>query len=286
MHNFHYKDRDFFLFHLREDVPIPEEFVPHTHPQRAELLCFLSGKCQYQIEEAAFPLRPGDLILVSPNEIHQFKVDASMPYERICINFRPEALTEMDPSGALHQLLNDRSPGRKRVFRTSDFAGAICTSHFYDMMEPTPNQHLTILANMILILQKLSMVRSKFTQSDTAPLNLEQELVYFINRHLDQDLTLETLCSQFFLSRAQLCRFFKDTLGTSIGKYIHVKRMVQAQKLILQGQKPSTVFLQCGYQNYSSFFRAYCKFFGHSPKEDARNSLSGIPYSSIPIERA
>ena len=209
-----------------------------------------------------------------------------MPYERICINFRPEALTEMDPNGALHQLLNDRSPSRKRVFRTSDFEGAICTSHFYDMMEPTPNQHLTILANMILILQKLSIIHSKFTQTDTTPLNLEQELVYFINQHLNQDLTLGTLCSQFYLSRAQLCRFFKDTLGTSIGKYINVKRMGQAQKLILQGQKPSSVFLQCGYQNYSSFFRAYCKFFGHSPKDDARNSLSGTPYSSIPIERA
>ena len=285
MHDFHYRDRDFFLFHLKEDVPIPEEFIPHTHPQRAELLYFISGKCSCKVEEASFSLRPGDLILFAPNEIHQLEIDASVPYERICMNFLPETLTKMDTSGALHQLLNDRSIGRKRLFRPSDFEGASCTSYFYDMMEPTSNRHLTVLANMIIILQKLSIVYANSPKNSITESNLEQELVYYINQHLDRDLTLEALCSEFYLSRAQLCRFFKDTLGTSIGKYINAKRMVHAQKLILQGQKPTAVFHQCGYQNYTSFFRAYCKFFGHSPKEDATNTSTPIPYNSIPIQR-
>ena len=286
MHDFHYRDSDFFLFHLKEDVPIPEEFVPHTHPQRAELLCFISGKCKYKIEEASISLRPGDVILVMPNEIHQLEVDASIPYERICVNFRPEALTQMDTGGTLHSLLYDYSVGKKRVFRTSDFEGFVCSDHFYDMMEPTPNRHLTILANMIIILQKLSMIHGKLTQNDTGALNLEQEVVRYINENLHKPLSLETLCNRFFLSRAQLCRFFQEALGTSVGKYINAKRMVQAQKLILQGQRPSAVYSQCGYQNYTSFFRAYCKFFGHSPKKDALCGSNGIPYSSIQITKA
>ena len=154
------------------------------------------------------------------------------------------------------------------------------------MMAPTPNRHLTILANMVIILQKLSIIHAKFTQSDTGVLNLEQELVQYINENLDKPLTLAVLCNQFYLSRAQLCRFFKDMLGTSVGKYINAKRMVLAQRLILQGHKPSSIFPQCGYQNYTSFFRAYCKFFGHSPKEDSLCGSSGIPYSSILIEQA
>ena len=272
------------MFHLKEDSPIPEEFTPHTHPQRAELLYFISGKCNYKIEEASFSLRPGDLILVSPNEIHQLVVSPDIPYERICINFRPEALTELDVSDTLNQLLNDRTIGRKKIFHTADFNDTSYANHFFDMMEPSPNRHLTILANMILILQKLNAIYERFSRSDHTVSNLEQELVYYINQHLEQELTLEALCKHFYLSRAQLCRFFKDSLGTSIGKYINAKRMVLAQKLILQGQRPTDVCHKCGYQNYSTFFRAYCSFFGHSPKEDSVKGITGLPFS-IPIRR-
>ncbi len=283
MHNFHYKDSDFFLFHLKEDIPIPDEFTPNTHPQRAELLCFISGKCKYKIEDGIFALHPGDLILIPPNAIHQIEVDPSVPYERICINFRPEVLSPFDSNGALLQPFSDRSIYGRKVFRVSDFEQFVCAERFYDMMEPTPDRHTTILANMILIMQKISMVYLSTDQSETAYVNTEQELINYINRHLEQELTTDTLCKQFYLSRAQLCRIFKGATGTSVGKFITAKRMVKAQKMIVQGYKPSSVFHECGYQNYSSFFRAYCKFFGHSPKEDARNSATGIPFSSISI---
>jgi AraC-like DNA-binding protein len=149
------------------------------------------------------------------------------------------------------------------------------------MMEPSPNRHLTILANMIIIFQKISMVYANLENTQEPAFTLEQELVHYINQNLEQELSIEALCKQFYLSRAQLCRFFKTTIGTSVGKYITAKRMVKAQNLILRGYKPTEVFPQCGYQNYSSFFRAYCKFFGYSPKEDIRNGVAGVPSSII-----
>lgn len=281
MHDFHYRDPDFFLFHLKEDIPIPEEFIPHAHPQRAELLCFISGKCKYNTEAASYTLHPGDLILIPHNEIHHIEVDPSTPYERICINFRPEALTAQDSSGSFSHILNDRTVGRKKLFRTSDLDGTVCIERFYAMMEPSPNRHLTILANMIIIFQKISMVYANLENTQEPAFTLEQELVHYINQNLEQELSIEALCKQFYLSRAQLCRFFKTTIGTSVGKYITAKRMVKAQNLILRGYKPTEVFPQCGYQNYSSFFRAYCKFFGYSPKEDIRNGVAGVPSSII-----
>lgn len=283
MHDFHYRDMDFFLFHLKEDIPIPEEFIPHAHPQRAELLCFISGKCKYSTEDASLSLHPGDLILIAPNEIHHIEVDPTVPYERICITFRPEAFTALDKSGIFSKLLNDRTVGKKKLFRTSDLNGSVCVERFYDMMEPSPDRHLTILANMLIILQKISMVYESLSENSEQAVTLEQQLVHYINQNLEKELTTEALCRQFFLSRAQLFRFFRTTIGTSVGKFITAKRMVKAQNLILQGQKPTEVFPQCGYQNYSSFFRAYCRFFGHSPKEDARTGAAGVPYSSIKI---
>lgn len=42
-----------------------------------------------------------------------------------------------------------------------------------------------------------------------------------------------------------------------------------AHQLLLHGQKPTEVFAACGYQDYSSFYRAYTAHFGYSPR-DAR----------------
>jgi methylphosphotriester-DNA--protein-cysteine methyltransferase len=39
------------------------------------------------------------------------------------------------------------------------------------------------------------------------------------------------------------------------------------RELLRQGKKPTEVFSSCGYQDYSTFYRAYLQFFGYSPKE-------------------
>ena len=97
-------------------------------------------------------------------------------------------------------------------------------------------------------------------------------ITHYINKHLSENLTLEQLCEKFFISKAQINRNFKATLGTTVGEYILTKRLVMAKSLILQGKKPTSIFLQCGFNDYSTFFKAYKKKFGYSPKEESEKS--------------
>ena len=46
-----------------------------------------------------------------------------------------------------------------------------------------------------------------------------------------------------------------------------------AKEKIISGQKPTNVFGQCGFNDYSVFFRAYKKRFGLSPKADFENRI-------------
>ena len=47
--------------------------------------------------------------------------------------------------------------------------------------------------------------------------------------------------------------------------YITAKRIVLAQQLIKNGEPATSVAQRTGFQNYSSFYRAYMKQTGHSP---------------------
>ncbi len=69
------------------------------------------------------------------------------------------------------------------------------------------------------------------------------------------------------ISKPQLCRIFKKATGTNMGQYITVKRLVTARKLLHDGAKPTTVYSECGFGNYSTFYRAYVKNFGEALSE-------------------
>ena len=51
---------------------------------------------------------------------------------------------------------------------------------------------------------------------------------------------------------------------------------MNARQLILSGAAPTKVFAQCGFSDYSAFYRAYRKEFGISPAETPKTP--GAPF--------
>ena len=70
-----------------------------------------------------------------------------------------------------------------------------------------------------------------------------------------------------FISKAQLWRSFKETTGYSPWNYITLKRLIKAKQLIESGEAPTKIFSECGFSDYTTFYRAYKKHFGHSPNQ-------------------
>ena len=60
-------------------------------------------------------------------------------------------------------------------------------------------------------------------------------------------------------------RKFKNQIGSSIHSYVIQKRLILAKSLISDGFSMSTVCSKCGFNDYSSFVRAFKKAYGVSP---------------------
>lgn len=110
---------------------------------------------------------------------------------------------------------------------------------------------------------------------------LVSQVIRYINQNLEKDLSLQRLCDRFYVSRTQLCRMFRQATGTSIGRYVTGKRLLRAREFLLQGIKPAQVYAICGYGDYSTFFRAYTRFFRHSPRQEQEGSFSLTPDTMI-----
>lgn len=259
MNLFSFRDPAFYISHNLD--PIPNAFEMHTHTF-AELYCFLSGKGIYHVEGSAYALQPGDILLMRPAEAHYIEVDPSLPYERICLNFDIRLFDTLEPGNRLMEPFFARPAGIRNHYTADDTA----TSLLRSMLNPEGSR-ATIIACLILLLQHLGARFGAVALPAAEPNTVEYRMIRYINQNLHRELTIQKLCDHFYMSRAQLCRRFEAATGTSVGKYIATKRLIQARELIRHGQKPTQVFSACGYRDYATFYRAYKTNFGYSPSQ-------------------
>jgi len=253
-----------------------EKFFLHTHTTM-EIFCFLSGKAKYHVEGSEYELHSGDLLLMRPAEAHYVETDPSQDYERACINFEPDLLAALDPDATLLQAFLQRESGTRNIYHAHAFRDNAHLTLLQHLLYA--QDRLIVLADLILLLKLID--RQFQSGADVPPQSTAHRIMHYISHNLNADLSLQALCDRFYISRAQLCRLFRRATGTTVGKYIAAKRLITARQRILGGQKPNDVFLDCGYRDYSTFYRAYFRYFGHSPKADA----SPAAPRSLPEER-
>ena len=92
--------------------------------------------------------------------------------------------------------------------------------------------------------------------------------VHFIEDNLCNDLSVDTICDNLFITKSYLNKLFNRYLKVSPGKYVTTKRLVAAQKEIRNGESPTKVFSKFGFLEYSTFYRNYKDYFGYSPSEE------------------
>jgi len=86
-----------------------------------------------------------------------------------------------------------------------------------------------------------------------------------------------------------LCRFYcnhEDSLlvmQISPKRYITAKRLALAQREICSGGKPTEVCLECGFADYSAFYRAYVAHFGKKPSDKSIVDLNQLPRDLLPM---
>ena len=93
------------------------------------------------------------------------------------------------------------------------------------------------------------------------------EILQYINDHLTDELSIDRIADNFFVSKYYMMRQFKQETGYTMGNYISRKRLLLAKELILSGIPSSQACFDCGYKDYSTFSRAYKRFFSESPRD-------------------
>ncbi len=269
MKDFYYKSHNIDLIHKMDTTPNQGDYVVHTHIV-FQICLLLSGRCTYHVEGSSYPMEPGDLIVTFPQEVHYIEVKSDQPCERMMLSFGPNFFHVIDPEQELHKPFIRREAGQLNHYRAKNFPDLNFIGHFR-AMTGNGNDRITIITHMMQLFRDVNTAFERSCAADSPRETLESRVIRFINRNLRRDLSLDMLCEEFFVSKAQLYRRFKKATGTTVTKYIETKRMLCARQMILENERITNICTECGFQDYSTFYRAYQRYFGHSPREERHN---------------
>ena len=91
------------------------------------------------------------------------------------------------------------------------------------------------------------------------------EWMRYLETHLAEDLDMDLLAEEFFISKYHMMRLFHRETGFTIHTYLLQRRLLAARQLIDKGMRATEACYRCGFRSYSSFTRAYSKHFGSTP---------------------
>ena len=249
--------------YLYEKSPEATNFFCHFHNEY-ELLLFHSGNASFSIDNHVFPLRKNDLLIIHPAQYHKLCVLSSMPYERCVFNFQKRVLSaeEID-------VLKNVPPLHHIEKDSVIFNVFSALKHCQNIYSPQDFETLKdqalhcILTNLKYLPATSESFQPRHTRMD--------ELIDFINEHIEEPLTSQILAENFFISRSSVDRMFVENLNISCKKYINKKKILHAQTLISEGVPALKAAEMCAYENYATFFRQYKNILDISPIKDKDN---------------
>lgn len=127
------------------------------------------------------------------------------------------------------------------------------------------NQQLVAAANILETCTSYILQKNLIKPSRIQLFNMVDQ---YITEHMDDNITVESLCETFNISRTRLYTAMKPYVNGGIAAYIRKKRLELAKELLKTTDMGiSEICDRVGFSDYNYFLRAFKKQYGLSPKK-------------------
>lgn len=257
-----------------------DHFSVHRHAGY-EFFLHVQGGGFYQLDQHVFPLQPYQLLLIHPHQLHgPVSRHPLRHFERILVQVNENVLGQLRFDGAslldvVDQCIAQASP--QIIVSPQEYLQLRTLTNLI-----RPAGELTTACSRAEALGYLTALISRLCQSaagarQTSHTMGREGLILQVRDHIlahfTQDCSLDALAERFSISKFHLSHLFTQICGTSVHQFVLHCRMAYAQKLIRQGEPMMSISYQCGFNDYSSFVRAFTRFYGANPRTWRKQQL-------------
>ena len=254
----------FEAHHNRDPYFRTLEFHAHDF---LELYLFLDGSVTYYIEDQVYDLCPGDLLIIPPGRMHRPVIaNERAAYERMVLWVELDYIARIDSAaGELQAALRGIGANGYRVpLRGDDLIFA--ASLFRRIVKMERGGVFTSSAIRLYLkdaFEAYSLVE-KEARGETAVI---PQVIRYLTEHFREPLRLDDLAARFFISKSYLNRHFKAYTNATVYAYLMALRITHARRMLREGATAAEAGRECGFSDYSTFYKAFKAQTGITPQE-------------------
>ncbi|MBQ8510030.1 MAG: helix-turn-helix domain-containing protein [Clostridia bacterium] len=254
----------------------------------ARLIYVESGVGAIVIDGRVYRLQPGVLLVWQPGQTYGFTDVIASPLHILMLNYdffaeQPETrLITPDPP---HLFQTERLDGVFCMIENADEGGVICDERaswaegmLHELLEEYTMRRIysdTAAAGLLsLLLTRLCRsVRIGGSLRPTAPESKADAMIAYINSHLSENLSYESLGKIFCYHPNHVNRLITRSTGLPLHRYLTRMRIERAFGLLCdEGRSVAETAELCGFSDATSFARCFRAQTGLSPSEARRQS--------------
>lgn len=241
-------------FHLKYAKGKPSLIGREFH-NYDEIVFFIDGTANFISANIQKELQYGNVVVIPKEQFHQFCIENSEQYVRCIIGFRdiPELKDLITQTMDLVKIIVNPN---EKIIDTFNNLIDIAKSN---ISENEKRLYLKSALTQLLIYLKSTrhnIIFNKQTLSDTVVKALD-----IIDKNYGSNLSIDYLAKKIHTSPSTLAHKFSKELNISIYRYITKKRLSEAHKRIENGETNIQAALNCGFSDYSCFYRLYKKYY-------------------------
>ena len=248
-------------------INMVEYRAPHVHSEW-ELIWVLDQPLSVTCESATFRAEPGQMVLFSPNEPHEFhKVTTGCTF--LCLQISAQRLPAM-PRIAVTDHLPHCWLDNEEYAQLGKTLAQVMACY----LQRRENYSLYCVGQSCLILYRLlqNMPVRERSAEEMAAIDKRNarlnRLLRFVEENYMHKIRLTDFARQENCSLSYLSRFIKNVLNQSFQEYVVSVRFNCACKLIATGQKRMLdVCMESGFSDYRYFSREFQRHYGMTPEQ-------------------
>lgn len=214
------------------------------------------------IEGSIYTIEPGMFAIKAPYIMHHSFGDKDVPFKRIVLYFRPNAILSATLQNAMKGITGTYRPARDQKEQFQMLLDGINQEETGN--PPFKQEAMQSLLNNLLV----SILRQTANKEKSSNQHLVGDVMDYIHDNYFEDITLENLAKRFYVSHYYLCREFKRMTNRTIIQYISVTRISNAQRKIMETDLSITEISNLtGFSNLTNFNRVFKKYAGISPSQ-------------------
>ena len=260
----------------------------HFHEHLEVLLIMSEGGTLY-VSNKMYPISRGSLFVLNPDDLHRSIPHPGSLYQFYSIRFYPEDAASFSSEDfdilscfKHHEQFNHRVQLHgdqldhllKIINKMEYYLSVDCSAYGKTVLIKT------LLAESLVYINFLYNVQTRPLPPDNTEISKLKPVFTYIQDHIAEDLSLDVLSKQLFVSKYYLSRHFKEVMGVSLSEYIIKRRLSRAKQLLRQGYSVAVSGVHSGFNTNAHFIRTFIKYTGPSPKQYAKQYRTLESYES------